>query len=265
MAASPDTTSSCGKVRTPRANATGTDPRSAARPRSAQMRTGRRRSRSTQAPATSPNTSVAPEIEPAQQRDLEGARAEDQDRRQRQRDAGDERPEDGDRGRRPDADEGLVAPERGSEGIAHERGAYAPRGRSSRTIGRRRSGRPCGTLRLPRCVRTRAPPGSAVAADPVHLLTESHPDHVRHPQRAAAQDARQPDRPRPDQRGRRRCRHARGPAGPARGRRQLQGRQGLHRPRPRARHRPRGPRQPVGRPAGRQDRQRRARRPPVGG
>ena len=33
----------------------------------------------------------------------------------------------------------------------------------------------------------------------------------------------------PDQRGRRRCRHARGPAGPARSRRQLQGRQGLRR------------------------------------
>ena len=42
----------------------GTDPSSAARPRSAQIRTGRRRRRSTQAPATRPNTSVAPRSRP---------------------------------------------------------------------------------------------------------------------------------------------------------------------------------------------------------
>ena len=55
---------SCQYVRTPRANATGTDPSRTARPRSAQMSTGRRRRRSTHAPATSPNTSAAPSSRP---------------------------------------------------------------------------------------------------------------------------------------------------------------------------------------------------------
>ena len=59
IAVSPDTTRSCGKVRTSSANATGIDARRTARPRSAQMSTGRRRSRSTQAPATRPKMSAA--------------------------------------------------------------------------------------------------------------------------------------------------------------------------------------------------------------
>ena len=54
-----DTTSSCQNVRTPRAKASGIEPSRTARPRSAQIRTGRRRRRSTQAPATRPKTSVA--------------------------------------------------------------------------------------------------------------------------------------------------------------------------------------------------------------
>ena len=162
IAARPETARSCQNVRTPKANASGTEPRSAARPRSAQIRTGRRRSRSTQAPATSPTTSVAPSSSAAQDGDLERAGAQDEDRRERQRDPGDERAEDGDRRRAPDAHERRVSPERGTEGIAHERGAYRPW--VAGTPDHRPSGvaTACATLRLPRCVRTRAPPGSAV-------------------------------------------------------------------------------------------------------
>ena len=47
------------------------------------MRTGRRRNRSTQAPATSPKTSVAAELHAAQEGDLDGAGAEGEDRERR--------------------------------------------------------------------------------------------------------------------------------------------------------------------------------------
>ena len=111
-------------VRTPSANATGIEPSSTARPRSAQMRTGRRRSRSTQAPATSPNDQRRRRGRaPRRMRDLDRPGAEHQDRDERQRDPGDERAEDRDRRRRPDPDEGAVAPERGGERVAHEGGA----------------------------------------------------------------------------------------------------------------------------------------------
>ena len=63
------------------------------------------------------------EVEAAQDRDLDRARAEHEDGHQRQRDPGDERAEDRDGRRRPDADERRVAPERGGERIAHEGGA----------------------------------------------------------------------------------------------------------------------------------------------
>ncbi len=53
-AAAKATNSSWGKPSTFNMKAIGIDPRSAARPRSAQIRIGRRRRRSTQAPATSP-------------------------------------------------------------------------------------------------------------------------------------------------------------------------------------------------------------------
>ncbi len=82
--------------------------------------------------------------------------------------------------------------------------------------------------------------------------------HVRRPLGTPAPGARRPVRPWPHQRGRRRSGDARGPPGPPRSRRQLQGRQGLHRPGARARHRRRGARQPECRAAGREDRQRRA-------
>ena len=59
----PTRSGAAGSVRTPSANATGIEPSSTARPRSAQMRTGRRRSRSTQAPATSPNDERGAEVQ----------------------------------------------------------------------------------------------------------------------------------------------------------------------------------------------------------
>ena len=54
------------QVSVPSTNESGIDPSSTARPRSAQMRTGRRRSRSTHAPATSPTKSVGDEVDAAQ-------------------------------------------------------------------------------------------------------------------------------------------------------------------------------------------------------
>ena len=84
------------------------------------------------------------------------------------------------------------------------------------------------------------------------------------PSAIACADPRHADRPRPDQRGRRRRRHARGPPGAARGRRQLQGRQGLRRARAGAGRRRGRPREHQRRPAGRQDRPRGADRAPVG-
>ena len=208
------------------------------------------------------------ELQRAQERDLDRPGAQHEDRRQRQGDPRDERPEDRDRRGGPDADE--------RPGCARgwSRRDCARRAEHTRAVRRpRRPGPSSGprfetTLRYTppaRCVRTRAP--ARLGSPPVRTTTtlrSPDPDHVRHPQRAASQDARQPDRQGPDQRGRRRCRHARRASRAARGGRQLQGRQGLRRPRPRAGHRPRGPREPVGRPAGRQDRQRRAGRAPVG-
>ena len=105
--------------------ATGIEPSRAARPRSAEIRTGRRRSRSTQAPATRPNSSAGDELEAAQDRDLDRARAEDEDRRERQRGPRDERAEDRDRrgasrpGRRP----GCARSSRRGERVAHDGGA----------------------------------------------------------------------------------------------------------------------------------------------
>ncbi len=58
-AARADTMNTCGSVSQPPIAATGMLPSSTARPRSAQMRTGRRRRRSTQAPAANPTSSAA--------------------------------------------------------------------------------------------------------------------------------------------------------------------------------------------------------------
>ncbi len=71
---------SCQNVSASRANATGIEPSRAARPRSAQIRTGRRRRRSTQAPATRPTIRVATEVHAPQHGHLDRAGTEDQDR-----------------------------------------------------------------------------------------------------------------------------------------------------------------------------------------
>ncbi len=59
MAATIATRYTCGSVSHPPAAASGIEPSSAARTRSAQMSTGRRRRRSTHAPATNPTSSAA--------------------------------------------------------------------------------------------------------------------------------------------------------------------------------------------------------------
>ena len=108
----------------PKANATGIGRSSAARPRSAQIMTGRRRRRSTHAPATRPNDERRrSSSSAAQERDVDRPGAEHEDGHERQRDPGDEDAEDRDRRRRPDADERRVAPERGGERVAHGRRA----------------------------------------------------------------------------------------------------------------------------------------------
>ncbi len=63
------------------------------------------------------------EVEPAQDRDLDRARAEDEDRGERQRDARDERPEDRYGRGAPHPHEGGVRPDPGRERTTHEGGA----------------------------------------------------------------------------------------------------------------------------------------------
>ena len=160
----PATTSSCANVRTPSANATGIEPSNTARPRSAQIRTGRRRSRSTQAPATSPKRAS---------------------RRARRCAGSPPRPRPAPRTRiaasgsairvmsdpkieivaaRPDPDEGRVAPERGGERVAHGDRSIAGASRQVADRDLRLGGLtrdPAVHSAAPRCVRTRAPPGPA--------------------------------------------------------------------------------------------------------
>ena len=90
---------------------------------------------------------------------------------------------------------------------------------------------------------------AARSADQKHvrLAQLPHPERVHRPAGRGAAD-RVAGRRRP----------ARNPSGAARGRRQLQRRQGLHRSRPRPRHGPGGAAQPVAGAAGREDRPRRA-------
>ena len=85
--------------------------------------TGRRRRRSTQAPTTRPNSKRGEQVDRAHERDLEGARIQDEDRHERQGHPRDERAEDRDRGRRPDAHEGVVLPQCGRERVAHGPGS----------------------------------------------------------------------------------------------------------------------------------------------
>src|SRR2546425_1596447 len=86
---------------------------------------------------------------------------------------------------------------------------------------------------------------------PVHLAAD-----VRHPVGEAPGDARRSARPRPPRRGGDLARDARDPARAARGRRQLQGRERLRRPRARAGARSGRGEEPDARPAGREDRPR---------
>ena len=114
----------------------GSTPSSAARPRSAQIMTGRRRSRSTQAPATNPTSSAATSSIPAEDGDVDRSRPERLDRDERQRDPGHERPEHRHGGGGPQREEGAVA----SEPAA---GRDVPRGRDGveqRVRGHRREG-----------------------------------------------------------------------------------------------------------------------------
>ena len=151
-------------------NATGIDTSRTARPRSAQIRTGRRRSRSTQAPATSPTSERRQRGRCSRRRATSiGPAPSDRMASERQRDPGDERPEDRDGRRRPQADEGAVLPERGGERVAHGPRSIRAGTRRARCTGPSRQARfrrPCATLRPPRCVRTRAPPGRSRARQP---------------------------------------------------------------------------------------------------
>ena len=140
---------------------------------------------------------------------------------------------------RSTAQERAVAPQpgggelcvRGRRGIEQRvRGSPAEPTRSG-TFGRGRPREAWRTLRTPRCRQNprTTRPASAVRPDPHHQSQGSPPPHVRHPQRPPPQDPRRADRSWPRDRGRRRRGDARGPPGPARGGRQLQGGQGLRR------------------------------------
>ena len=105
-----------------------------------------------------------------------------------------------------------------------------------------------------------APAADAPSSRKTHAL---RPDgrvytvgRVRHPLRQAPARPRRPSRQGPPRRGSDLEGDARDPARAARGRRQLQGRQGLRRAGPRARDRAGGAEEPQRRPAGRQDRPR---------
>ena len=181
--------------------------------------------------------------------------SEHEDRHERERHPGDQRAEDRDRRRRPHANERAVLPERGGERVAH--GAHSLPG------GPRRK-RACATLRLPRCVRTRAPPGPARCRSgsshhgaPHSTMFDTLSERLRKTLDGLT--------------GRGRISEADVDAAmreirlvAARGGRQLQGRQGLRGARSGTRGRCRGAREPHRRPAGREDRARRARRAPVG-
>ena len=75
-------------------------------------------------PSDEPEHECRTEVDGPDEGDLEGTGIEEQDRDERQRHPGDERPEDRDRRRRPDTDEGAVPPQLGSEGRPHDFGAY---------------------------------------------------------------------------------------------------------------------------------------------
>ena len=260
---------SCGSDSQPPSAATGIVPSSTARPRSAQIITGRRRRRSTQAPATKPTS-------------------ERRDQLQRRSTATSTGP----RGATSIATNGsairvtndpntemVAAPQSAQERAVRPQGGARERpwagGRvQQRIVGHRR--------RVPATIAPRASrsgmtytPQASVSPEPAHHPPASPggrssphqgspSPHVRQPQRPPPQDPRRADRPRPRDRGGRRRRDARGPPRPPRGRRQLQGRQGLRGARARARRRRRGPREPDRRPAGREDRPRGADRPAVG-
>ena len=101
-------------------------------------------------PGDEADRDAADDLECPDGRDLSRPRAKDEDRRERQRRPRHERAEDRDGCGAEDPDEGRVAPDRaghpGSIGAGPSSG------------GVRRD--PSGTLRSPRCVRTRAPPGA---------------------------------------------------------------------------------------------------------
>ena len=83
-------------------------------PTSVQIITGRRRSRSTQAPATRPTSSPATRSMLRTSATSNGVGLQGEDRDERQCQARDQAAEYRDRRRRPDAEEGAVAPERGA-------------------------------------------------------------------------------------------------------------------------------------------------------
>ena len=274
-AASDDTSSTWASVSQPPTAATGMDPSRTARPRSAQIITGRRRSRSTHAPATNPTSRAAIEIHGAQRGDLDRAGPERLDRHEREGDAGHERAEDRDGRRAPQEHERAIAPQPGEGssacvgGTGIEQRVHGHRRRVHVTgpLGRGRPREAWRTLRTPRCRQNprTTRPASAVRPDPHHQSQGSPPPHVRHPQRPPPQDPRRVDRSWPRDRSGPRRGDARGPPRPARGGRQLQGGQGLRRAGARAGAGRRDPREPDRRPAGREDRQRGAHRAPVRG
>ena len=106
------TSSSWGSDSQPPNAAMGIVARSAARPRSAQIITGRRRRRSTHAPATRPTARPGDQLHAPDEGDTERVRVESQDRDEWQREPRDEAAEDRDRGRAPDAPKRGVAPQR---------------------------------------------------------------------------------------------------------------------------------------------------------
>ena len=273
-AASDDTSSTWASVSQPPTAATGMEPSRTARPRSAQIITGRRRSRSTHAPATNPTSraatrstarSAAISMGPARRVSIatNGSAMRVTNEPKTETVAALHRSMNARLRRSPGrgAPRAWAGPDR-----AAGRGSPAEPTRHG-TFGRGRPREAWRTLRTPRCRQNprTTRPASAVRPDPHHQSQGSPPPHVRHPQRPPPQDPRRVDRSWPRDRSGPRCGDARGPARPARGGRQLQGGQGLRRAGARAGAGRRDPREPHRRPAGRQDRQRGAHRAPVRG